>query len=76
MKYFIIAGEASGDLHASNLMHELKRLDPQADFLCLGGDARINLPATVSSLNWSRRFTAEDVGAFTASLIRSLAFNG
>lgn len=38
MKYFIIAGEASGDLHASNLMHELKRLDPQADFLCLGGD--------------------------------------
>lgn len=38
MKYFIIAGEASGDLHASNLMHELKSLDPQADFLCLGGD--------------------------------------
>ena len=49
---------------------------PIWDILCLGGDARINLPATVSSLNWSRRFTAEDVGAFTASLIRSLAFNG
>lgn len=38
MKYFIIAGEASGDLHASNLMRELKLQDTQADFLCLGGD--------------------------------------
>lgn len=38
MKYFIIAGEASGDLHASNLMKELKANDPQADFCFLGGD--------------------------------------
>ncbi|MBR0497974.1 MAG: lipid-A-disaccharide synthase [Paludibacteraceae bacterium] len=38
MKYFIIAGEASGDLHASNLMKELKAKDPQADFCFLGGD--------------------------------------
>lgn len=37
MKYFIIAGEASGDLHASNLMKELKAKDPQADFCFLGG---------------------------------------
>lgn len=38
MKYFIIAGEASGDLHASNLMHELKKADSQAEFCFLGGD--------------------------------------
>jgi lipid-A-disaccharide synthase len=38
MKYFIIAGEASGDLHASNLMKELKSLDSQAVFRYVGGD--------------------------------------
>jgi len=38
MKYYIIAGEASGDLHASNLMRELKEHDTAADFRCWGGD--------------------------------------
>lgn len=38
MKYYIIAGEASGDLHASNLMKALKERDPQAEFRCWGGD--------------------------------------
>ncbi len=38
MKYYLIAGEASGDLHASNLMKALKRLDPDADFRFWGGD--------------------------------------
>ncbi len=38
MRYYIIAGEASGDLHASNLMKELKLLDRQADFRYWGGD--------------------------------------
>jgi lipid-A-disaccharide synthase len=38
MKYYIIAGEASGDLHASNLMKELKALDNDAHFRCWGGD--------------------------------------
>lgn len=38
MKYFIIAGEASGDLHASNLMREIKNQDENADFCFLGGD--------------------------------------
>jgi lipid-A-disaccharide synthase len=38
MKYYIIAGEASGDLHASNLMKELKIPDPGAQFRCWGGD--------------------------------------
>jgi lipid-A-disaccharide synthase len=38
MKYYIIAGEASGDLHASNLMRELKAIDANAKFRCWGGD--------------------------------------
>src|SRR5580765_4776833 len=38
MKYYIIAGEASGDLHGSNLIKELKKLDPQAVIRCWGGD--------------------------------------
>ena len=38
MKYFLIAGEASGDLHASNLMKELIRQDSEAEFRFLGGD--------------------------------------
>jgi lipid-A-disaccharide synthase len=38
MRYFIIAGEASGDLHASNLMRELKKQDSNAEFCFLGGD--------------------------------------
>lgn len=38
MKYYLVAGEASGDLHASNLMKAIKERDPQADFRCWGGD--------------------------------------
>lgn len=38
MKYYIIAGEASGDLHGSNLMKGLLENDPQAEFRFWGGD--------------------------------------
>ena len=38
MKYYIIAGEASGDLHGSNLMKALYEEDPQADIRFWGGD--------------------------------------
>lgn len=38
MKYYIIAGEASGDLHGSNLIKQLKLQDPSADIRCWGGD--------------------------------------
>jgi lipid-A-disaccharide synthase len=38
MKYFIIAGEQSGDLHGSNLVKELFRCDRQAEIKCWGGD--------------------------------------
>ena len=38
MKYFLIAGEASGDLHAANLMKALLAEDPEAQFRFYGGD--------------------------------------
>ena len=42
MKYFILAGEASGDLHASNLMKELKKVDQEANFMFFGGDLMLS----------------------------------
>ncbi len=38
MKYYLIAGEASGDLHGSNLIRELKKTDSNAVFRAWGGD--------------------------------------
>lgn len=38
MKYYLVAGEASGDLHGANLMKALKELDTQAEFRFFGGD--------------------------------------
>ena len=38
MRYYIIAGEASGDLHGSNLIKELKKMDTMATVRCWGGD--------------------------------------
>ena len=38
MRYYVIAGEASGDLHGSNLIRELQQVDTAADIRCWGGD--------------------------------------
>jgi len=38
MKYYLVAGEASGDLHGANLMKALKEKDPEAEFRFYGGD--------------------------------------
>ncbi|MFN9493192.1 MAG: lipid-A-disaccharide synthase, partial [Sphingobacteriales bacterium] len=38
MKYYLISGEASGDLHGSNLIKEIHKRDPQAQIRCWGGD--------------------------------------
>lgn len=38
MKYYLIVGEASGDLHASNLMRAIKKVDEAAEFRFFGGD--------------------------------------
>ena len=46
MKYYIIVGEASGDLHASKLMSSLKRIDPKAEFRYFGGDCMMTVGGT------------------------------
>ncbi|MCH5229628.1 MAG: lipid-A-disaccharide synthase [Muribaculaceae bacterium] len=38
MKYMLVAGEASGDLHASNVIESIKKLDSEAEFRFIGGD--------------------------------------
>ncbi len=47
MRYYIIAGEASGDLHGSNLIKALHRQDPKADIRCWGGDKMEEAGATL-----------------------------
>ncbi len=49
MKYFLIAGESSGDLHGSNLMKELKLLDNNTIFHFYGGDLMLNQGGTLLS---------------------------
>ncbi|MDR0865838.1 MAG: lipid-A-disaccharide synthase [Candidatus Symbiothrix sp.] len=47
MNYFLVAGEASGDLHASNLMRALKEVDKEADFRYFGGDLMQSVGGTL-----------------------------
>jgi lipid-A-disaccharide synthase len=47
MKYYIIAGEASGDLHGANLIKELRLLDTAAGIRCWGGDKMQEAGATL-----------------------------
>ena len=47
MKYYIIAGEASGDLHGSNLMRALLKKDVNADFRFWGGDLMQEVTGTL-----------------------------
>ena len=55
MKYYLIVGEASGDLHASHLMTALKAEDPQADFRFFGGDL-------MAAVGGSPLLPPEDIG--------------
>lgn len=54
MRYFISAGEPSGDLHASALMEELKKLDAEADFVFLGGDMMERAAGHEAVIHYSR----------------------
>jgi lipid-A-disaccharide synthase len=56
MKYYIIAGEASGDLHGANLMKELYKEDVQADIRFWGGDLMQNVGGTLVSHFKERAF--------------------
>ncbi|GGG35893.1 lipid-A-disaccharide synthase [Croceivirga lutea] len=48
MKYYIIAGEASGDLHGSNLIKAIQQEDQNADIRCWGGDLMQNAGGTLA----------------------------
>lgn len=52
MKYMLIAGEASGDLHASRLIGELKKQDPEAEFLFIGGDLMARIAGKEPELHY------------------------
>ena len=56
MKYYIISGEASGDLHGSNLMKSLFELDPNADIRFWGGDLMKAVGGTLVSHYKDRAF--------------------
>ncbi len=47
MKYYLVVGEASGDLHASNLMNALKNIDEKAEFRFFGGDLMQSVGGTL-----------------------------
>ena len=47
MKYFLIAGEASGDLHAAHLMQALREEDAEAEFRFYGGDEMLKVGGTM-----------------------------
>ncbi len=50
MKYYIIAGEASGDLHGANLIKAIKQIDAEAVFRVWGGDL-MEAEKTVTNIN-------------------------
>ena len=52
MKYMLIAGEASGDLHASNLITSLRKLDPEAEFRFFGGDLMAKAARTSPEIHY------------------------
>ena len=52
MKYYLIVGEASGDLHASRLMASLRQYDPAAEFRFFGGDLMSAANACATTRTW------------------------
>lgn len=54
MKYFFSAGEASGDLHASQVIRELMRLDPNAEIAFLGGDLMADAAGKLPLIHFKR----------------------
>lgn len=54
MKYFFSAGEASGDVHAAQVIKELLRLDPQAEICFLGGDRMAAAAGKAPLIHFSR----------------------
>lgn len=74
MKYYIIAGEASGDLHAANLMAEIQKKDPNAEFRAWGGDMMKKQGATLVKHYRHTAFMGfAEVAVNLRSVIRNIA---
>ena len=54
MKYMLVAGEASGDLHASNVIESLKKLDSKAEFRFIGGDMMAKAAGHAPEIHYDR----------------------
>ncbi len=75
MRYYLIAGEASGDLQASYLIKELAIADNQADFRCFGGDLMQQQGATIVKHYKELAFMGvEDVLMNIRTIFRNIAF--
>ncbi|NNF18484.1 MAG: lipid-A-disaccharide synthase [Flavobacteriaceae bacterium] len=75
MKYYIIAGEASGDLHGSNLIRELRVQDPDAQLRCWGGDLMQKAGGTLAKHYKSMAFMGFfEVIANLRSIFRNISF--
>ena len=75
MKYYVIAGEASGDLQAAYLIKEIKQIDQQADFRCFGGDLMEQEGATLVKHYKEMAFMGvEDVLKNIRTIFRNIAF--
>ena len=75
MKYYIIAGEASGDLHGSNLMKGILNEDPQADIRFWGGDLMNNVyPGLVRHYKEGAVMGFVEVLAKAGRLLRNVKF--
>ena len=75
MKYYLIAGEASGDLHGSNLIRAIHRQDPEASVRCWGGDRMEQAGATLVKHYRELSFMGFlEVIANLPTIFRNLAF--
>jgi lipid-A-disaccharide synthase len=72
MKYFLIAGEASGDLHASNLMRGLINADPGAEFRFMGGERMEEVAGGMLMHYRETNFMMLDVLLHLGKIIRNL----
>ncbi|MDW5287923.1 lipid-A-disaccharide synthase [Formosa sp. PL04] len=75
MKYYIIAGEASGDLHGSNLMKALQKVDINAEFRFWGGDLMQNVGGTLVSHFKERAFMGfAEVITNLSKILKAISF--
>ncbi len=72
MKYFLIAGEASGDLHAANLMKELIHQDPHARFRFMGGDLMLQVSSGMVMHYRDTSYMMADVFLHLGKIFRNL----